>query len=102
MAIRYVDYTPDTAKRLPGTDNVCVAEAWLYSKDKKKNMGIYFIVTGPQLKTVVTIEKAIETAKEKRGPIAEEYDKDPQWGENAYYYWDGLFFRWEYQWGENA
>lgn len=54
MAIRYVDYTPNTAKRLPGTVNVCVAEAWIYDKDKKKKMLIYFIVTGPQLNAGVT------------------------------------------------
>ena len=99
--IHYYDYAPSNVDQYPRRDAVVVSYAFIHRDDWKAECGVIFLLSGVEHKVHgVDIEKAIETAKSKRGGIVDEIYKAPKWGMNAIYTWSGSLIRWENQYVE--
>ena len=96
MEIHYTDYEPETIRRCSDmVDTYVVAEASIYSADGVPKIGLYFVVTGQDLKlTGITKETAIGEARRIRPQIVEEWQEQVEEQENTIqvvYSWRGQY-----------
>lgn len=72
--IHYYDYDPQKTRRWHDkVDTFVVAEAAIYSADNTPKIGLVFLVSGQDLKSGITMEAAIEKARQIRPAIVQEW-----------------------------